>query len=109
MLSVVSRFGCCSDNITSATGPDEQGCKDEEISTMSTTDVPLHCSNTSFGCCPDGSKSAEGVDFEGCFTFSENCTESYFGCCPDGINSGKQAILNVLQTDCSHSRILLFI
>lgn len=34
-----STFGCCSDNETTASGPDEQGCP---------------CNVTKFGCCPDG-------------------------------------------------------
>lgn len=39
-----SKFGCCHDNKTEATGPNEEGCP---------------CNVTEFGCCPDGVSSGK--------------------------------------------------
>ncbi|TRY63672.1 hypothetical protein TCAL_00430, partial [Tigriopus californicus] len=57
-----SRFGCCSDDLNPAHGPNELGC----------------CSTTEFGCCADNLTPAKGPYEEGC-----DCQETEFGCCPD--------------------------
>lgn len=59
-------FGCCTDLITPAHGPNQEGC----------------CLGTEFGCCPDNIIPASGSNGEGC-----TCSESPFGCCPDGERS----------------------
>lgn len=55
-----SRFGCCSDGETAASGPDGQGC-DENKS----------CENGPFGCCPDKRTFAQGPHKQGCFECPE--------------------------------------
>lgn len=79
-----SKFGCCDDNVTEATGPDQEGCLLEEItSTMepeeevTTTEITTlvteefttietetspseDCKNTTYRCCPDGVTTAQG-------------------------------------------------
>lgn len=81
-------FGCCDDNVTEATGPDHEGCKEmeettmetvqfttfettttsseteEEISTVETSSTSMapteDCNNTTYRCCPDGETPAKG-------------------------------------------------
>ncbi|XP_072930145.1 papilin isoform X3 [Epargyreus clarus] len=61
-----SKFGCCADNSTKATGFDGSGCP---------------CDLTEFGCCPDGVSPAAGTNMEGCVM---SCNTSAYGCCADG-------------------------
>ncbi|KAM3958095.1 LOW QUALITY PROTEIN: proteoglycan-like sulfated glycoprotein papilin [Aphomia sociella] len=61
-----SKYGCCYDNSTAASRPDEAGCP---------------CNTTEFGCCSDGVTAAVNEDMTNC---ANACNSSTFGCCPDG-------------------------
>ncbi|XP_022911513.1 papilin isoform X2 [Onthophagus taurus] len=65
-----TEFGCCSDKVTAAKGPFNQGCPTHET-----------CNETKYGCCEDGVSPAEGKGFKGCP--DSQCSETLFGCCPD--------------------------
>ncbi|XP_038104409.1 papilin isoform X3 [Culex quinquefasciatus] len=65
-----SKFGCCPDGKTKASGPFDEGCP-----------VPETCKETKHGCCPDGVSPAKGPKNRGCP--KSDCAESLFGCCPD--------------------------
>ncbi|XP_055613416.1 papilin-like isoform X1 [Uranotaenia lowii] len=67
-----SKFGCCPDNKTKASGPFDEGCP-----------VPETCKDTKHGCCPDGVSPAKGPKNKGCP--KSDCAETLFGCCPDKI------------------------
>jgi len=49
-----TEHNCCSDGVTPATGPKNEGCP------------PSMCNATLYGCCSDGFSIALGNDFEGC-------------------------------------------
>nr|XP_022333272.1 uncharacterized protein LOC111130469 isoform X4 [Crassostrea virginica] len=72
-----SRYGCCPDGITAASGLNFQGCSDTDP-----------CKNTVWGCCEDGVSEATGPNFEGCDNegrpSGDFCKEAVYGCCPDG-------------------------
>ncbi|XP_078313590.1 uncharacterized protein LOC111130469 isoform X3 [Crassostrea virginica] len=72
-----SRYGCCPDGITAASGLNYQGCSDTDP-----------CKNTVWGCCEDGVSEATGPNFEGCDNegrpSGDFCKEAVYGCCPDG-------------------------
>lgn len=79
-----SEFGCCDDNVSEATGPEQEGClleeitsttetgeelttteittlESEETTTIETTTSPEeYCNNTTYRCCPDGVTTAQG-------------------------------------------------
>ena len=74
---VNSTFGCCQDGITSATGPDFEGCvegsgdidmncTDTTCATVTTDGTQIDCNATEFGCCPNGKKAATGPRYYGC-------------------------------------------
>lgn len=63
-----SKFGCCPDNSTAATGPFDEGCA-----------LPETCKDTKYGCCEDGVSAAKGKKFKGCP--EPLCKSSLFGCC----------------------------
>lgn len=46
-----SEFGCCTDGVSAALGPNGHGCE---------------CSKSEFGCCLDGTTESGGDKFEGC-------------------------------------------
>nr|XP_029723407.1 papilin-like isoform X4 [Aedes albopictus] len=71
-LCAKSKFGCCPDDKTKATGPFDEGCP-----------VPETCKETKHGCCPDGVSPAKGSKNRGCP--KSECAESLFGCCPDKV------------------------
>lgn len=48
-----TKYKCCSDGRTPATGPNFAGCT---------------CDASQYGCCPDGIEEAQGENFEGCLT-----------------------------------------
>lgn len=48
-----TKYKCCSDGRTPATGPNFAGCT---------------CDASQYGCCPDGVEEAQGENFEGCLT-----------------------------------------
>lgn len=50
-----SRYGCCPDGITAASGQNYAGCADEDP-----------CKKSTWGCCEDGISEATGPNFEGC-------------------------------------------
>ena len=52
-----TEFGCCTDGLTAAAGPDGAGCPSGTS--------PL-CQRTLYGCCPDGETPANGPDLTGC-------------------------------------------
>lgn len=49
-----TEYNCCSDGVTPATGPKNEGCP------------PSVCNATLYGCCTDGYSISLGNDFEGC-------------------------------------------
>lgn len=51
-----TRWQCCSDGVTIASGPDYLGCSND----------PQPCDISRHGCCPDGLTVAQGDNFEGC-------------------------------------------
>lgn len=63
-----SKFGCCPDNSTAASGPFDEGC-----------DVPETCKETKYGCCEDGVSAAKGKNYKECP--EPLCKSSLFGCC----------------------------
>ncbi|XP_035795510.1 papilin-like isoform X2 [Anopheles albimanus] len=76
-----TKYGCCPDGLSPATGPKDEGCPSES-----------DCADTLFGCCPDKQTPAEGNDHEGCSietTTVVGCIISQFGCCDDGISEAK--------------------
>lgn len=75
-----SVFGCCSDGITRAEGPNKEGCNENEIDDS--------CVASYYGCCPDGVKAAKGPGYQGCPGVLPHvpakCANTLHGCCPDG-------------------------
>ncbi|XP_012946540.1 papilin [Aplysia californica] len=76
----VSRFGCCRDRRTAASGPNYEGCRETP------------CEYTRYGCCRDRRTAAQGPDFEGCDDTVEGsaevpCEETRYGCCSDGVTA----------------------
>lgn len=81
-------YGCCPDNTTEATGPNNAGCSQclsAQFGCCSDNETPAHgpnkegcCLLSNFGCCPDNIKEAKGPQLEGC-----GCEYSPYGCCPD--------------------------
>ncbi|XP_069360607.1 papilin isoform X3 [Maniola hyperantus] len=63
-----SKFGCCPDNKTRATGPFDEGCPNPET-----------CHESKFGCCPDGVSPANGPHNKGCEIAP--CNQTLYGCC----------------------------
>lgn len=57
-----SRFGCCPNGITPATGLSFQGCY-ECVEGSGECDS---CLETKYGCCADNITAASGPDFAGC-------------------------------------------
>mmetsp|Transcript_5718 Transcript_5718/g.11338 ORF Transcript_5718/g.11338 Transcript_5718/m.11338 type:complete len:225 (-) Transcript_5718:44-718(-) len=55
-----SRYGCCQDNLTPASGPGYDGCS------ILDTEGDVRCTNTVFGCCDDGQTQAIGFLHKGC-------------------------------------------
>ncbi|RUS81717.1 hypothetical protein EGW08_010524, partial [Elysia chlorotica] len=72
-----SKYGCCSDRRTPATGPGYQGCV-------------INCRDTRYGCCPDRVTVAE-YDRSNCEDLTEGsgaevaCERTAHGCCDDGV------------------------
>ncbi|XP_063908340.1 mannan-binding lectin serine protease 1-like [Zophobas morio] len=50
-------YGCCPNNVTAATGPNNEGCG---------------CEISEYGCCPDGTSEARGRYYEGCTAVQRN-------------------------------------
>lgn len=67
-----TRFGCCPDGRTAASGPGTEGC-----------DVGS-CASTEHGCCPHTNIAAKS-DFSNCLLPNHGCFTSDFGCCADGV------------------------
>ncbi|XP_028034800.1 papilin isoform X5 [Bombyx mandarina] len=68
-----TRFGCCSDGVSAALGPEEKGCP------------PSLCAESLFGCClSDNKTAAGGNDQEGCPPMPPACKLAPYGCCADG-------------------------
>ena len=64
-----SKFGCCPDGITPATGNNFEGCEEAsgDIDFNATAIAPSeNCNLTEFGCCPDGKTRATGPRYYGC-------------------------------------------
>lgn len=58
-------YGCCPDNVHSATGPNFEGC---------------NCQYSTYGCCPDNTTAAKGYENAGC-----GCQYEKYGCCLDQV------------------------
>nr|XP_046466549.1 papilin isoform X8 [Neodiprion pinetum] len=86
-----SKFGCCPNNETSATGENCEGCNIINAENCTASDYkccPTACQNSKFGCCVDGLTPAHGPNMEGC------CLTTLYGCCPDNIQNAKGPNLN---------------
>ncbi|XP_052756348.1 papilin isoform X3 [Galleria mellonella] len=114
-----SKYGCCPDNSTVASGPKgagclcnttEFGCCPDGVTTADDADKTncANCNTSAFGCCADGKTPAHGYDNEGCCLLYEhgccpdnyqpakgphfegcNCKDTRFGCCPDEVTSAR--------------------
>ena len=83
-----TKFGCCPDDVTAATGPKFEGCgcvstefkccPDQFTPANGTGYLGCTCHTYEYGCCPDGKSIARGPGQEGC-----SCKDTEFGCCPD--------------------------
>ncbi|XP_030037071.1 papilin [Manduca sexta] len=107
-------FGCCPDDVTVATGLNNQGCgcqytahgccPDRQTEAAGPNFEGCGCNTYQFGCCSDGLTVAEGPNHEGC-----GCKDSQFGCCPDGHTEAKGDAFfgcpditeNYIQTACN--------
>ncbi|XP_048259425.1 papilin-like [Haliotis rufescens] len=71
-----SRYGCCPDGRTPATGANNAGC-------------PASCQSSQYGCCHDGVTNAQGPKMYGCEVGSgrEPCENTQYGCCSDGVTA----------------------
>ncbi|XP_067680592.1 papilin-like isoform X6 [Haliotis asinina] len=69
-----SRYGCCPDGRTPASGANNAGC-------------PASCQSSQYGCCDDGVTEAQGPNMYGCEAGSgrEPCENTQYGCCSDGV------------------------
>lgn len=76
-----SSYGCCGDGVTSAKGPNREGCPEFNIIGG--------CAGTRYGCCEDDVTSAEGPNREGCPEFNRvgGCAGTRYGCCDDSLTS----------------------
>uniref|UniRef100_A0A8C1NIG2 Papilin a, proteoglycan-like sulfated glycoprotein n=1 Tax=Cyprinus carpio TaxID=7962 RepID=A0A8C1NIG2_CYPCA len=90
-------YGCCPDGSTPASGPQSQGCPQDQ-------GLPS-CTWSRYGCCHDGVTIAQGPNKEGCpdswpqwspavsVSFSDipsaptDCQMSTYGCCYDGVTA----------------------
>ncbi|KAH9487494.1 hypothetical protein Btru_075974, partial [Bulinus truncatus] len=75
----LSEFGCCSDKLTPAKGPNHQGCR-------------KNCLTSKYGCCKDGVTSADGPNYLGCEIEGSGevpCDKTVYGCCEDGFTSAE--------------------
>ena len=65
-----SKFGCCSDGVTTALGSDGEGCQDtcddDDGGLGCCQDDDCDCAESEYQCCPDGVQPAVGPDFQGC-------------------------------------------
>ncbi|KAM3917998.1 papilin isoform 1-T2 [Leptodactylus fuscus] len=60
-----SRYGCCSDGVTAAQGPNNEGCPSER-NTREDTMPSDECRTSQYGCCFDNVNRASGPIGEGC-------------------------------------------
>ncbi|XP_055028825.2 papilin [Misgurnus anguillicaudatus] len=88
-----TRYGCCPDGVTSASGPQGQGCVQSP--------TPPSCTWSRYGCCHDGVTIAQGPNKEGCPeswlywtptsdpvpSVPTDCQTSKYGCCYDGLTA----------------------
>ncbi|XP_043119696.1 papilin isoform X2 [Puntigrus tetrazona] len=87
-----SYYGCCPDGSTPATGPESQGCPQDQ-------GLPS-CTWSRYGCCHDGVTIAQGPNKEGCPgswphwssasdipSAPTDCKMSSYGCCYDGVTA----------------------
>lgn len=86
-----SEFGCCDDNVTEATGPEQEGCLLEEIT--STTEPGEELTTTEI----TTSETEESTTVETTTSPAEDCNNTTYRCCPDGVTTaqgpGKTIIL----------------
>lgn len=88
-----THYGCCPDGRTPASGPQHQGCTQDQGQPS--------CTWSRYGCCHDGVTVAQGPNMEGCpdawthwSSSSEtvpsapvDCHSSTYGCCYDGVTA----------------------
>ncbi|XP_051579133.1 papilin isoform X1 [Myxocyprinus asiaticus] len=88
-----TRYGCCPDGSTKASGPQGQGCPQDPS-------LPS-CTWSRYGCCSDDVTIAQGPNKEGCPeswlhwspksdtipSASTDCQSSTYGCCYDGVTA----------------------
>ncbi|CAK1550993.1 unnamed protein product [Leptosia nina] len=92
-----SKYGCCADEITAASGFNKLGCPKHIVkSNVTTEESPMVCESSVYGCCQDGRTPAHGPDYEGC------CLLSEFGCCPDNFTPADGP--DPEDCDCSYTR-----
>ncbi|XP_052436557.1 papilin isoform X3 [Carassius gibelio] len=85
-------YGCCPDGSTPASGPQSQGCHQDQ-------GLPS-CTWSRYGCCHDGVTIAQGPNKEGCpdswphwspasdiASAPTDCKMSTYGCCYDGVTA----------------------
>uniref|UniRef100_A0A8C1TFT8 Papilin n=1 Tax=Cyprinus carpio TaxID=7962 RepID=A0A8C1TFT8_CYPCA len=85
-------YGCCPDGSTPASGPQSQGCPQDQ-------GLPS-CTWSRYGCCHDGVTIAQGPNKEGCPdswpqlspasdipSAPTDCQMSTYGCCYDGVTA----------------------
>ncbi|XDV42604.1 hypothetical protein PO909_011235 [Leuciscus waleckii] len=88
-----TQYGCCPDGSTPASGPQSQGCpQDQGLAS---------CTWSRYGCCHDGVTIAQGPDKGGCTdswphwspasdtipSATTDCHTSTYGCCYDGVTA----------------------
>ncbi|XP_050989358.1 papilin isoform X2 [Labeo rohita] len=87
-----SYYGCCPDGSTPASGPQHQGCPQDQ--------GPPSCTWSRYGCCHDGVTIAQGPNKGGCPdswshwspasdipSAPTDCQTSTYGCCYDGVTA----------------------
>ncbi|XP_059058317.1 papilin-like [Achroia grisella] len=115
-----SKYGCCEDKQTKATGPKKAGCpeteakkkaeeakkkaaadkkKEEERKKATTKPQEVgECVKSKHGCCYDNSTEASGPNGAGC-----PCNITEFGCCSDGVTAANDAEKSNCGKTCNSS------
>ncbi|GFO35486.1 papilin [Plakobranchus ocellatus] len=81
-----SQYGCCTDGVTIARGPNDEGCPGQE------RPVVGGCAGTRHGCCADNVTSARGPNKEGCPEIRRligGCAGTRYGCCGDMVTAAR--------------------
>ncbi|CAH2045947.1 unnamed protein product, partial [Iphiclides podalirius] len=86
-----SKYGCCDDGKTEATGPARKGCPETEPKIEK-----VGCESSEFGCCADNQTEATGPNEQGC-----PCNATEFGCCPDGVSPAQGSQMEGCVKSCN--------